>query len=85
MGIVVRYVRRLKYFAVAGTLLFVLAFGLLYRYRGGVETHELAGLVGAEVILGVAGTSCILLPYNPRFETPSCTSFICSEPPPIID
>lgn len=53
----VRYVRRLKYFAVAGTLLFVLAFGLLYRYRGGVETHELAGLVGAEVILGVAGTS----------------------------
>lgn len=55
VGIAVRYVRHLKYFAVAGTLLFVLAFGLLYRYRGGVETHELAGLIGAEVILGVAG------------------------------
>lgn len=60
VGLAVRYVRRLKYFAVAGTLLFVLAFGLLYRYRGGVETHELAGLVGAEVILGVAGG---LFPY----------------------
>jgi SIT family siderophore-iron:H+ symporter-like MFS transporter len=60
VGVIVRYVRRLKYFAVAGTLLFVLAFGLLYRYRGGTETHQLAGLVGAEVVLGVAGG---LFPY----------------------
>lgn len=60
VGVIVRYVRHLKYFAVAGTLLFVLAFGLLYRYRGGTETHQLAGLVGAEVVLGVAGG---LFPY----------------------
>lgn len=55
VGIVVRYIRHLKYIAVAGTLLFVLAFGLLYKYRSGTETHVLAGLVGAEVVLGVAG------------------------------
>jgi SIT family siderophore-iron:H+ symporter-like MFS transporter len=60
VGIAVRYVRHLKYFAVAGTLLFVLAFGLLYKYRGGTESHILAGLVAAEVVLGIAGG---LFPY----------------------
>lgn len=55
VGVAVRYIRHLKYFAVAGTLLFVLAFGLLYKYRGGTESHVLAGLVGAEVVLGIAG------------------------------
>ena len=55
LGLVVRYVRHLKYFVVAGTLLFVLAFGLLIRYRGGTGTADFAGLVGAEVVLGIAG------------------------------
>jgi len=60
LGILVRYVRRLKYFIVAGTLLFLMAFGLLYRYRGGTSVNDFAGLVGAEVVLGIAGG---LFPY----------------------
>ncbi|WVF68087.1 hypothetical protein IAT40_002850 [Kwoniella sp. CBS 6097] len=55
LGLVIRRVRRLKWFIVAGTLLFVLAFGLLIRYRGGYSVAALAGLIGAEVVLGIAG------------------------------
>ncbi|OCF41266.1 MFS transporter, SIT family, siderophore-iron:H+ symporter [Kwoniella heveanensis CBS 569] len=55
LGLVIRRVRRLKWFIVAGTLLFVLAFGLLIRYRGGYSVADLAGLIGAEVVLGIAG------------------------------
>jgi SIT family siderophore-iron:H+ symporter-like MFS transporter len=32
----------------------------LYKYRGGTESHILAGLIGAEVVLGIAGG---LFPY----------------------
>lgn len=55
LGFLVRYVRRLKPFIVAGTLLFLLAFGLLYRYRGGSSINDFAGIVAAEVVLGIAG------------------------------
>lgn len=55
LGFIIRKVRRLKWFIVAGTLLFVLAFGLLIRYRGGYSVSDFAGLVGAEVVLGIAG------------------------------
>ncbi|BEJ14722.1 hypothetical protein CspHIS471_0404890 [Cutaneotrichosporon sp. HIS471] len=55
LGLTVRYVRRLKPFVIAGSLLFVLAFGLLIRYRGGHSMSDFAGLVGAEVVLGIAG------------------------------
>ncbi|WWD20507.1 hypothetical protein CI109_104983 [Kwoniella shandongensis] len=60
LGLVIRHVRRIKYFIVTGTLLFVLAFGLLIRYRGGYSNSDFAGLVAAEVILGIAGG---LFPY----------------------
>ncbi|KAK8850324.1 hypothetical protein IAR55_004241 [Kwoniella newhampshirensis] len=60
LGLVIRYVRRIKYFIVAGTMLFVLAFGLLIRYRGGYSNADFAGLIAAEVILGIAGG---LFPY----------------------
>lgn len=55
LGVTVRYVRRLKPFVVAGACLFILAFGLLIRYRGGHSVSDFAGLVGAEVVLGIAG------------------------------
>ncbi|OXB39350.1 hypothetical protein LQV05_000779 [Cryptococcus neoformans] len=60
LGLIIRKVRRLKWFIVAGTLLFVLAFGLLIRYRGGYSVSDFAGLVAAEVVLGIAGG---LFPY----------------------
>ncbi|TXT10691.1 hypothetical protein VHUM_02196 [Vanrija humicola] len=55
VGFVVHRVRRLKPFVCAGGLVFVLAYGLLYRYRGGHSDHEVAGIIGAEVLLGMAG------------------------------
>jgi SIT family siderophore-iron:H+ symporter-like MFS transporter len=53
LGFVVFRVRRLKPFIVFGTMLFLVAFGLLIRYRGGASDQ--AGVIGAEIVLGVAG------------------------------
>lgn len=36
-------------------MIFVLAYGLLFRYRGGHSDGDVAGVIGAEVVLGVAG------------------------------
>jgi SIT family siderophore-iron:H+ symporter-like MFS transporter len=55
LGFVVYKVRRLKYFIVAGTCLFMVAFGLLIRYRGDVDSSSRAGVIGAQVVLGIAG------------------------------
>lgn len=55
LGVVVYVVRRLKVFIVIGTCLFMVAFGLLIRYRGDVDTSSRAGVIGAQVVLGIAG------------------------------
>lgn len=55
LGFVVYRVRRLKVFIVIGTCLFLVAFGLLIHYRGGVSGAARAGVIGAEVLLGIAG------------------------------
>ena len=57
LGLVVLRVRRLKAFIVAGTLLFLVAFGLLIRYRGAAAGlgAQHSGVVGAQVLLGLAG------------------------------
>lgn len=56
LGLVVFKVRRLKYFIVAGTALFMVAFGLLIRFRGstGSESGKV-GVIAAQVVLGIAG------------------------------
>ncbi|KZT25185.1 siderochrome-iron transporter [Neolentinus lepideus HHB14362 ss-1] len=54
LGGVFRYVRYIKWVAVAGTLLFAMALGLMVRYRSGAHGGR-AGLIGAQVALGVAG------------------------------
>ncbi|KAL0930317.1 siderophore iron transporter 1 [Colletotrichum truncatum] len=53
LGFVVFRVRHLKYFIVAGTMLFMVAFGLLIRYRGSPSGQS--GIIGAQVLLGIAG------------------------------
>lgn len=53
VGAVVFYVRRLKPFIVFGTLLFMVAFGILIEFRGGSGSS--AGVIGAQVLLGIAG------------------------------
>ncbi|KAJ4305739.1 ferrioxamine B transporter [Kalmusia sp. IMI 367209] len=55
LGLVVFKVRRLKPFILFGTCLFMVAFGLLIHYRGGVSRSSHSGLVGAQVLLGIAG------------------------------
>ncbi|KAL4783351.1 major facilitator superfamily domain-containing protein [Aspergillus varians] len=60
VGLLVYRVRRLKYFVVSGTLLFLVGFGLLIRYRSGAGSSSRAGVIGAQVVLGVAGG---LTPY----------------------
>lgn len=55
IGFLVRRVRVLKPFVVAGGAIFILAYGLLFRFRGGHSDRELAGVIGAEVVLGIAG------------------------------
>ncbi|KAL3484368.1 major facilitator superfamily domain-containing protein [Aspergillus germanicus] len=54
-GILVYRVRRLKYFIIAGTVLFLIGFGLLIRYRSGSSGSDHAGVIAAEVILGMGG------------------------------
>ncbi|KAK4236008.1 major facilitator superfamily domain-containing protein [Achaetomium macrosporum] len=55
LGFIVYKARRLKIFIVAGTCLFMVAFGLLIRYRGDADGSSRAGVIGAQVLLGIAG------------------------------
>lgn len=61
LGLVVFKVRRLKTFAVVGTTLYMAAFGLLIHYRGSPSASSRDGVIGAEVLLGIAGG---LFPYT---------------------
>ncbi|CAL5869856.1 uncharacterized protein PFLUO_LOCUS4087 [Penicillium psychrofluorescens] len=54
-GLIIYKVRRLKYFIVAGTCLFMAAYGLVLRFRGGASESSKAGVIGAQVLLGLAG------------------------------
>ncbi|KAM0345592.1 hypothetical protein ACHAPU_006245 [Fusarium lateritium] len=55
LGLIVYKVRRFKVFIVAGTCLFLVAFGLLIRYRGDPSDSNQSGVIGAQVLLGIAG------------------------------
>lgn len=70
VGVVVRFVRYLKPFIIAGTALFTVAFGLLIKYRGGVGGSSHAGIIGAQVLLGIAGG---LFPYTAQASIQAAT------------
>ncbi|KAF1988282.1 siderochrome-iron transporter-like protein Sit1 [Aulographum hederae CBS 113979] len=55
LGLVVYRVRYLKPFMLFGTCLFLVAFGLLIEYRGGVGGSAHSGIIGAQVLLGIGG------------------------------
>lgn len=61
VGLAVYKIRRLKPFIVAGTSLFLVAFGLLIHYRGSANSDSRSGVIGAQVVLGIAGG---LFPYT---------------------
>ncbi|OZJ05129.1 hypothetical protein BZG36_01347 [Bifiguratus adelaidae] len=54
IGFLVRYIRRIKWIAVTGTLLFLMALGLMVKYRSSADNGH-AGVIGAQVALGIAG------------------------------
>ncbi|KAF2000925.1 siderochrome-iron transporter-like protein Sit1 [Amniculicola lignicola CBS 123094] len=55
LGGIVYKVRRLKPFILFGTVLFMVAFGLLIHYRGGTGSSSHSGIIGAQVLLGIGG------------------------------
>ncbi|CAF3583096.1 hypothetical protein FGSG_05848 [Fusarium graminearum PH-1] len=55
LGLIVYKVRRFKVFIVSGTCLFLVAFGLLIRYRGDPSDSNQSGVIGAQILLGIAG------------------------------
>ncbi|KFX86001.1 hypothetical protein V490_09277 [Pseudogymnoascus sp. VKM F-3557] len=69
-GIVVRFVRYLKPFIIAGTALFTVAFGLLIHYRGGTGGANHSGIIGAQILLGIAGG---LFPYTTQASIQAAT------------
>ncbi|KAL3423962.1 major facilitator superfamily transporter [Phlyctema vagabunda] len=70
VGIIVRFVKQLKWFIVAGTMLFTVAFGLLIRFRGGDGGSNYSGIIGAQVLLGIAGG---MFPYTAQASIQSAT------------
>ena len=61
VGLVVYRVRRLKIFIIVGTCLFMVAFGLLIRFRGSPNSEGRIGVIAGQVVLGIAGG---LFPYT---------------------
>lgn len=55
LGLIVYRVRRLKPFILFGTLLWMIGFGLLIHFRGGYDDSAHAGIVGAQILLGIGG------------------------------
>lgn len=55
LGLIVYKIRRLKIFIIIGTSLFLVAFGLLIHYRGTPGADGRSGVIGAQVLLGIAG------------------------------
>ena len=70
LGIVVFRVRRLKPFIIAGTSLFLVAFGLLIHYRGSPTSSGQSGVIGAQVLLGLAGG---MFPYPAQASIQAAT------------
>ncbi|KAK2847629.1 ferrioxamine B transporter [Arthroderma sp. PD_2] len=70
MGVVVLFLRRLKIIIICGTVLFMVAFGLLIYFRGGSNAASHSGIIGAQVLLGIAGG---MFPYPAQTSLQAAT------------
>ncbi|CAG8877804.1 unnamed protein product [Penicillium nalgiovense] len=52
LGLIVFRVRRLKIFILSGTIIYMVGFGLLIRYRGSLTGNSKVGVVAGQVLLG---------------------------------
>lgn len=55
LGLIVFRVRRLKMFILAGSAIYMVAFGIMIRYRGGLTDNGRIGVVAGQVLLGIGG------------------------------
>lgn len=55
LGLIVFKVRYLKPFIIPGVVLFFVAFGLLIHFRSGFASNSHSGIIGAQILLGIAG------------------------------
>ena len=55
VGLVVRFVRYIKWFAVTGVCIFAIAMGILVRFRGSNGDGDTSGVIGGQIVLGFAG------------------------------
>lgn len=70
LGAIVYKVRRLKPFIIAGTTLFLVAFGLLIHFRGSPSSSGQSGVIGAQILLGLAGG---MFPYPAQASIQAAT------------
>ncbi|KAI1945320.1 ferrioxamine B transporter [Ophidiomyces ophidiicola] len=70
VGLIVFKLRRLKFIIVFGTLVFLTAFGLLIHFRGGTGGDSKAGIIGSQILLGIAGG---LFPYPAQASIQAAT------------
>ncbi|KAJ5651173.1 uncharacterized protein N7484_004896 [Penicillium longicatenatum] len=54
-GMIIYRTRRLKYLIICGTCLFMMAYGLVLYFRGGTDGGSKAGVITAQILLGLAG------------------------------
>ncbi|OJD19047.1 hypothetical protein AJ78_00998 [Emergomyces pasteurianus Ep9510] len=69
-GLLVLKIRRLKVMIICGTLIFIVAFGLLIHFRGGTSGANHSGVIGAQILLGIAGG---LFPYPAQASIQAAT------------
>ncbi|KAE8376012.1 major facilitator superfamily domain-containing protein [Aspergillus bertholletiae] len=70
LGAIIIKVKQLKPFIVAGTLLFAVAFGILIKFRGGTGGSSYSGIIGGEILLGIAGG---MFPYPAQASIQAAT------------
>ncbi|KAE8137908.1 major facilitator superfamily domain-containing protein [Aspergillus pseudotamarii] len=70
LGAIIIKVKQLKPFIVAGTILFAVAFGILIQFRGGTGSSSYSGIIGGEVLLGIAGG---MFPYPAQASIQAAT------------
>ncbi|KAE8145254.1 major facilitator superfamily domain-containing protein [Aspergillus avenaceus] len=70
LGLFILKLKQLKPFIVGGTVLFMVAFGILIYYRGGATHSSHSGVIGGQVLLGIAGG---LFPYPAQASIQAAT------------
>jgi SIT family siderophore-iron:H+ symporter-like MFS transporter len=72
LSFILRRVHCLKPFIVASVLVFPVAFGVLFHFRGGTDAASHKGIVGAQVLLGFGESTCVSATFLSTNIQPAC-------------